>query len=104
MCNIYVRDNSGSFGVSGTAKPEESYQVSSLRPLVGGLRAGGKKVRPSARRMGRSRRVEVRSGIATAPQKGKPLRRLLPQSTDVFGIHESEYPSRHTSCSVDFEA
>jgi hypothetical protein len=36
--------------------------------------------------------------------EGKPLRRLLPQSTDVFGIHESEYPSRHTSCSVDFKA
>jgi hypothetical protein len=40
---------------------------------------------------------ERRSGIATAPQKGKPLCRLLGRSTQRFGIHHSEFLCRPTT-------
>jgi hypothetical protein len=51
--------------------------------------------RPDAGRMGRPHRVEMRSGIATAPQKGKPLCRLLLQSTQ---------RSRHSRQQISIQA
>jgi len=46
--------------------------------------------RPDAGRMGRPHQVEMRSGRDPAPQKEKPLCRLLLQSTQHSGISHSE--------------